>query len=537
MAWKMSSVNAGNRNIQVHVEARLHFRSPADPAFIQEFTQYERLVRHARCQALLRLSLRVDDEQDDIDVLRGPNVYRAFKDIVDYPPLYRGVRSIVGRGNESAIVVSKRHQGQTWLDVPLSDSFSQVGGIWVNVMTGTPPGEMYIATGAEVSMRSPRVQSAIEGRENGPSLWHVLAQHTRKSDKEFTTDVFVFDAATWTMYEAMLGIQYGRVAKEFMSKMLRRLTTDESVLKIPKQPPALPAAPTKATNVVAAPIPTSSFYVTDAVKSSEQKRSSKESILSRRKDITNEVRDLVATLSGIESSEFDLDTEMADLGVDSLMGMEPAREVKIVFKCTVNQSEQMEATTLRKFVTCVSNALARAGSEDEENDESDANEELSSEVDAGTKLNDVDTDISTPDGTLTPAEKPTTPGPGTLVKTSIFPLSTPASKTDCVYEFVEQDARLINPDAITGHFVRTHVAVPLKSSQVILQELLAMQPGFFCAKQDDILRRTKFERCPKWQDRRNPRYLRYARGSTACPSHVLRTNLQLYELPADARCY
>ncbi|MCJ1402385.1 hypothetical protein MMC11_005605 [Xylographa trunciseda] len=548
---KISSVNTANKNIQVHVEARLHFRSPADPAFIQEFAQYERLVRHARCQALLRLSL--DDEQDDIDVLRGPNVYRAFKDIVDYPPLYRGVRSIVGCGNESAGIVSKRHQGQTWLDVPLSDSFSQVGGMWVNLMTDTPPGEMYIATGAEVSMRSPRVQTAIEGRENGPSLWHVLAQHTRKSDKEFTTDVFVFDAATGTMCEAMLGIQYGRVAKESMSKMLRRLTTDESVLKITKQPPALPAAPTKTTNVVAAPIPTNSSYVTDAVKSSGQKRSSKESKPSRRKDITDEVRDLVATVSGIESSEFDLDTEMADLGIDSLMGMELAREVEIVFKCTMDQSEQMEATTLRKFVACVSNTLARAGSGDEEDDESDASEELSSEGDAGTGLNDMDTDVSTPDETVTPEEKPTTFGAGTLTKPSGaavsnltlsrsdilecfgevkmltdelihthhldtihktevassnrlcaalvveqmeklgMPLCTAAPGQhlervsflpqhlrlmNCVYEFLEQVARLIDQDAITGHFVRTHVAAPLKSSQVILQELLDAQPGF-----------------------------------------------------------
>lgn len=548
---KMFSVNSDQKNIQLHVEGRLHFRSPEDPAFIQEFAQCERLVRYSRCKALLRLSL--DDEEDDIDVLRGPNVYRAFKEVVDYPPLYRGVRSIVGHGNESAGIVSKRHQGQTWLDVPLSDSFSQVGGIWVNLMTNTPPDEMYIASGAEVSMRSPRVKVAIEGRENGPSLWHVLALHTRKSDKEFTSDVFVFDAATGTMCEAMLGIRYGRTAKASMSKILRRLTTDESVLKISQQPPALPAATTKTTNVVTAPTPTSSSHVTHAVKSSQQKRGSKESRPSRRKDITDEVRDLVANVSGIESSEFDLDTEMVDLGIDSLMGMELAREVEIVFKCTIDQSEQMEATSLRKFVTCVSNALARAGSGDEEDDESDPNEEISSEGDSETGDDDVDTGISTPDGLPPSKENPTMSGPGILAKPSGaafsnlilsrsdvlqsfgevklltdtlihthhldtihkteaagsnrlcaalvveqmeklgMALSTAAPGQhlervpflpqhsrlmNCVYEFLERDARLIDQDVITGHFVRTHVAAPLKSSQAILQELLDTQPGF-----------------------------------------------------------
>ncbi|MCJ1472277.1 hypothetical protein MMC13_000924 [Lambiella insularis] len=493
---KMSSVNAANKNLQIHVEAQLHFRSPADPAFIR---------------ALLSLSL--GDEQDDIDVLRGPNVYRALKDIVDYPPLYRGVRSIVGRDNESAGIVSKRHQGQTWLDVPLSDSFSQVGGMWVNLMTDTPPGEMYIATGAEVSMRSPRVQTAIEGRENGPSLWHVLAQHTRKSDKEFMTDVLVFDAATGTVCEAMLGIQYGRVAKESISKMLRRLTTDESVLKITKQPPALPAATIETTNVVAAPIPTSSSYVTDAVKSSEQKRSSKESKPSRGKDINEEVRDLVATVSGIESSEFDLDTEMADLGIDSLMGMELAREVEIVFKCTIDQSEQMEATTLRKFVTCVSNTLARAGSGEEEDEESDTNEALSSEGDAGTRLNDMDTDISTPDDTLTPEKEAMTSGPGTLAKPSGAAVSNlTLSRSDILECFGE--VKMLTDELIHIHHLDTIHKVELAGSNRLCAALVVEQmeklyaltdscfgpkscaTGIFRAIQDDILRRTKFERCP-----------------------------------------
>lgn len=56
----------------------------------------------------------------------------------------------------------------------------------------------------------------------------------------------------------------------------------------------------------------------------------------------------------------------------------------VLFKCTIDQLEQLGATSLRKFVTCVSNALARAGSGDEEDDESDPNEEISSEDDSGT---------------------------------------------------------------------------------------------------------------------------------------------------------
>nr|APX43978.1 polyketide synthase [Pestalotiopsis microspora] len=428
-----ASADAANKDVQLHVEGRLHFRSPSDAEFVQEFERYERLVTHARCQALLKLSM--DDDQDDIEVLRGPNVYRAFKDIVDYPELYRGVKSVVGRAHESAGIVKKRHQGQSWLDVPLSDSFSQVGGIWVNLMTNAPSADMYIATGAEVSMRSPKIHTPTDGREYGPEAWHVLAQHSRKSDKEFTTDVFVFDAATGQMCEAMLGIQYARVAKESMSKMLTRLTTDKSVLRLGQQLAVAPPTTVKThENLPVSDIPTTSLSI-DASKTSEQKTSVKKNKSSRKRNLTDEVRELVATVSGIDASEFTLDTEMADLGIDSLMGMELAREVDIVFKCTIDQAEQMEATTLRKFVVCVANALERAGGIEKNDDESDETEDSTSS-DEGSRA----TGISTPDETQcpTPAEKYAPSAPATLAKAaSAATTNLTLSRSDILESFGE----------------------------------------------------------------------------------------------------
>ncbi|XXG95999.1 hypothetical protein Hte_002276 [Hypoxylon texense] len=417
---KMFSVNATtNKDVQMHVEARLHFRVPTDVDFVQDFERFERLIPHSRCQDLLALGL--DDEHDDVDVLRGRNVYRAFKDVVDYPELYRGVRSVVGRGNQSAGIVHKRHQGQTWLDVPLSDSCSQIGGMWVNLMTELPPGEMYIATGCEVSMRSPKVRTATDGKENGPGVWHVLAQHSRKSDKEYTTDVFVFDAADGTMTDIMLGVQYARVAKESMSKMLTRLTKDESVLRATIQSSLSPVTGSKS---AAAPAMFSSGNASSSATGAgkppkkKKKRSSMENKSSRQKDITEDVRELVSNVSGIEASDFTLDTEMAELGIDSLMGMELAREVEIVFKCAIDQAEQMEATTLRKFVACVANALERAGAEGTgENDEvseiDDDDESYPSSDEEGSwsrpSPNDANSEISTPNGSdsFLLVEKPT----------------------------------------------------------------------------------------------------------------------------------
>ncbi|RMZ82270.1 hypothetical protein DV738_g1891, partial [Chaetothyriales sp. CBS 135597] len=561
MQWAvtMLSVNAAsNSDVQKHVELRLHVRSPTDPDYIQEFGRYERLVTHARCQALLGLDL----DDDGVDVLQGRNVYRAFSPVVDYPELYRGVRCVVGRGFESAGVVRKRHQGKTWLDVPLSDSCSQVGGLWVNLMTDLPPGEMYIATGCDVSMRSPHVRTPTEGHENGPGLWHVLAQHSRQNEKEYTTDLFVFDAETGTLTDAMLGVHYGRVAKASMSKMLARLTKDESVLRInPLAAPAsAPAAKIVPTPALPVPVDASTPAVT---KPPNRKKDRVKNTKAAKRDITEEVRNLVANVSGIEASEMTLDSEMADLGIDSLMGMELGREVEIVFKCTLDQNEQMEATSLRKFVTCVSNALERAGVDSGEGGSGDDNGNPSND-DTDSSEDDDDTDssddlwskpgqsrsslTSSSSSSPTPEEKEV---PSQAISVAAAPDlslnpfdilqsfgevkvltddSIRAHKIDstsktliagsnrlcaalvveameelgmpirsaapgqplarvpflpqhsrlmaCVYEFLEHEARLIDIDVVSGELTRTHAPAPRKSSQEVLNEVLAAHPGF-----------------------------------------------------------
>jgi hypothetical protein len=97
-------------------------------------------------------------------------------------------------------------------------------------MTEKPANDMFIATGCEMSIRSPRI--AKLDKQEFPGSWHVLARHHRQSEKVYTSDVFVFNAVNGMLTDVMIGITFARVAKASMSKMLTRLTTDESVLKI-----------------------------------------------------------------------------------------------------------------------------------------------------------------------------------------------------------------------------------------------------------------------------------------------------------------
>lgn len=391
----LSAVSGAKHDAQKHAEARIHMRSSSDPAFLQEFGRYGRLVSHAQCQALLKLDL----DEDGVDVLQGRNVYRTFSEVVEFGEVYRGVRYVVGRDGESAGVVHKRHQGNTWLDVPMNDSFGQVAGIYVNLLTDLPSADMFVATGCELVMRSPRAQTKTDGVEHGAGVWHVMARHSRQSDKAYLTDVFVFDATTGVLTDVIIGLQYARVAKASMSKILTRLTTDQSFLRnrpmaassSPVPPPIAAIATLNGFAGAAGPSPKSS---PSQYRPKVKKIKSKKTKSSGLRDITDEVRDLVSNVSGIEAGEITLDSEMADLGIDSLMGMELAREVENTFKCALDQSQMMEITSLRQFVAYVSQvwAKARGGGgvgQDSDNNSDDDDDDFNADEDSSSAAAEV----------------------------------------------------------------------------------------------------------------------------------------------------
>ena len=388
-----SVVDSSTAGKEKHAEMTIHMSAASDPAFLQEFGRYERVVNYAQCKAVLELG----PNDNGVEALQGRNVYRAFKEVCDFGPIYEGVRSVVGRNDESAGVVHKRHTGDTWLDVPKADSFGQVAGMYVNLLTDIPSSDMFVATGLELVMRSPKAQTETAGRENGSGVWHVLARHTRTSDKAYVTDIFIFDAETKTLSEVILGLRYVRIAKAAMSKILGRMTADKSFVRGPITSPS-PSVP--ALVAQSQPVENSESPATQPSPKARTKRtSSKKPKVSGKRDLTEEVRNLVSSVSGLETSEMTLDAEMADLGIDSLMGMELAREVEGTYKCTLDHEEQNNATTLRQFIACVANALSKSGNggnmehqedgdtEDDEDDEMFSNE---------SQDEDAVSDISTP---------------------------------------------------------------------------------------------------------------------------------------------
>ena len=380
--WEITSSEIKSSRTTLHVKGQVVFRSMEDTKLSGEFARYERLSGHQRCLDLLNCS-------DPDDIIQGRNMYRVFSEIVNYAPPYHGLQKLVGKGNTSAGRVLKKHAGQTWLDPHLSDCFSQVGGFWVNCMTDRAPTDMYIAAGFESWTRAPR-PVALVNDDYRPSTWDVMAFHHKVSDKAYTSDIFIYDTLKCSLSEMILGVNYARIPKAIMTKTLIRLTAANATVESV-------AAPSISSHTVSPPAPTTSRPVTPVISlapstvlansahiakasvSLPQNPTTKKP--SGGSAIFDSVVKILAELTGLESNVMKRHTGLVDIGIDSLMGMEMARELEATFKCTLDMDRLAEVLTIHDVTDCVVSALGVDShyGEDAENSPNVARSEESSD--------------------------------------------------------------------------------------------------------------------------------------------------------------
>ncbi|KAJ5634594.1 type I iterative polyketide synthase [Penicillium herquei] len=325
------------------------FQPASDPALKENFEHLSRLSGKKRCASLLQ-------GKGADDILQGRNIYRAFEQVVSYAEQFRCVTKILGnlKEDESAGYVSKTYAGEAWIDSILTECFCQVAGIFINLMTDESDLSergVYICDGISRWIQNSRQG----GMASAPGSWEVFAVHHRESETKYVSDVFAFDARDGTLSEAILGISYRIVPMKSMLKLLTRSTQQESHLTtVVSSSSTSVNAPTPATTASPTPSILESFQDKNIVKKSAKPPGP---------DVSAKTCEIICNLSGLEPEEIKDDSDLVELGIDSLMAMELVREVYAAFKCTLQNEQLMELTDFASLVSCIRTTL---GFEDEE---------------------------------------------------------------------------------------------------------------------------------------------------------------------------
>ncbi|KYK53981.1 polyketide synthase [Drechmeria coniospora] len=370
----------------VHTTGKINFCAADDVTVKLEIARLERLVSHRRYEEMMH--------SGDVDeILSHRNLYGIFSDTVEYSDEYRGLQKLVCQGNQSAGYVTRNRCPSGVDDAFSTEAICQVGGIWVNCMTGQAAEDMFLANGIERWIRSPTPPTS-----NGkPEMTvHVLATHHQLSEKGFMTDIFIYDAETKSLVEAILGISFVKVARATMRKLLARLTPGV-VSNRPEHAPCSSLAAIAEVDSQAAV--ESAAQPSPSARPASSPRAAKQS--TARPDVGPKVKAILADLSGLELHEIRDDSGLADLGIDSLMGMEMAHEIEAAFKITLPETELMEVMDMPSLISCVKRALGAAAGSSEDTVSLASSEEAESSDDrsddhSSVVSSDNHTEISTP---------------------------------------------------------------------------------------------------------------------------------------------
>lgn len=335
--WRIYGNSSQNGSAAVlHMSGQVLFQPDSDPKLQGELATYRRLVDRQRCLHLL-------DSYDVDEVIQGRSIYKAYAETIEYGELFRGVQKIVSKSNESAGRIQRLDNGETWLDIGLADSLCQIAGIFINTMTERPAGDTYLLNKVDRWIRSPASNAERPRLES----WDCYARHYRSSDAEFISDIFVFNQGTGVLQEVILGIHHLKISKD--EPFIERLEVD-SHANTPKLARLLSPSPSEISKSFEHSAPSKSTIAAAPPEEKKQKQSS-------RQDVSVTIKDLLSNLSGLEPHEINDNSDLVDLGIDSLMGMELAREVEFAFKCSLNTSDLIELTDFDSLVKCVKRTL------------------------------------------------------------------------------------------------------------------------------------------------------------------------------------
>lgn len=358
-----------------HVTGRLELMRPNERSNATELSRVDKLLQYQTVSEMMA--------QSNGEAAHGALVYKIFSRVVQYHDFYRGIRSVASNnsttnGLESVVAhVSLPDPqppavGNLVCKPVVLDNFLQVAGLNANCLGPCPPDEVFVCTHID------QFQWSADFDRLGSQGWDVLVLSSTQEDsnKESINDIFARDHATGKLGFVAYGANFSRVRSASLSKVLARanMTLASSNAQVSQQPAGPGPAASITVEACPQPEPTRTKGVEPKAVSTPRVAHLQPAVLgvnetvkTSTKSMETEVatqafetqlRSVLARITDIPEDQFRANANLADLGIDSLMGTEIASEVEAVFHVSIPPDALLGILTfasLRDYISAHSN--------------------------------------------------------------------------------------------------------------------------------------------------------------------------------------
>ena len=289
----------------------------------------------ARFQRLVSTSHIKNITNDaETDSVRGKAVYKSIADLFQVPISRQAVKEVSLRSNEAAGYLTLPSNS---LSVAI-ECFMEVPLLCLNSLQDRDDNEIYIST----TIGYVSFQDALDFSSDNSNSWAVYVKFFGLAGIETTCDIFVFNVQSGQLSAIVLDVVFTRIQTNSLRQALGATTARSQLTQSSQPTPPTPPTPAHySPPFEAAKLSEPCVSPAHDVKSSFNYGIPAQP--SDTPDLTKALFDLLARVADLDAGTLCSDVLIADLGIDSLMGMEVAEEISNFFSIKIGLADLVAA--------------------------------------------------------------------------------------------------------------------------------------------------------------------------------------------------
>ena len=291
-----------------------------------DFARFERLVDITRIKNI--------SGNAEADSVKGKAVYKSLAGLFQVPKSGQRIKEVSAMGNEA-----------TGYLLPLSNSsfvaienFIQIPLLCLNSFQNRQDDQIYINT----AMGHAKFKDCLDLSSDTKISWAVYLKFHGLDGPETTCDIFVFDVQNEQLSTFLLDVTFTRVQTESLQQALGASTVCPQATAS-RDSGSSEAFDRDEPRILRTENPDPSFD------------SSMSTLSVDLPDLTKALFDLLARVADLDVSALRHDSLFADLGIDSLMGMEVAEEINSFFSIKLSTAEVLAASDVGFLCRLIAN--------------------------------------------------------------------------------------------------------------------------------------------------------------------------------------